>query len=76
MSVEETSSAEVEKNYLKTGADVEQALNAIKIVKAFGQENYEISKYDKHLRADDKNQNKRAWLYGFSLGLLEITYFL
>lgn len=73
--IEKTNKA-AERNYLKTGADVEQTTNAIKIVKAFSQENYEVSKYEKHLRSDDKNQNKNAVIYGLSLGLLESAYYI
>lgn len=76
MFLSQKSNTATERNYLKTSADVEQALNAIKIVKAFGQESYEFSTYEKHLRADERNQKKNAFMYGVSLGLLEAIQYI
>ena len=55
----------------KSGADAEQALNHIKIVKAFGRENYESEKYKNHLETNKDELNKYSMLYGFSFGIVE-----
>jgi len=39
--------------YARSGGEAEQALNAIRIVKAFGQESHEASKFKRHLDATD-----------------------
>ena len=67
----EKSNANAESNYLKYGAWVEEALNGIKIVKAFGQEEYEVTKYERHLKQDEKNHYSHAIGYGLSMGFLE-----
>jgi ABC-type multidrug transport system fused ATPase/permease subunit len=67
---------EDEAAYLKSGADAEEALNAIKIVKAYGQETEELRKFQNHLDASDKITSSYAWYYGFAFGFIEtITYF-
>lgn len=63
--------------YSKSGTDAEEALNAIKIVKAFGQENQELDKFESHLKASERTTKSYAWYYGISFGLTEsLTYFL
>ena len=69
----EKSKANAESNYLKCGAWAEEALNGIKIVKAFGQEEYEVTKYEKHLKNDEKNHYSQAIGYGLSMGFLEFS---
>ena len=57
---------EIEKSYEKSGADAEQALMSIRVVKAFGQETSEIQKYTKHLSQADKRIHKYSVLFGLS----------
>jgi ABC-type multidrug transport system fused ATPase/permease subunit len=56
---------------LKSGADAEQALSSIKVIKAFGQEAYEAKKFEKHLEGDQKELKEVSLLYGLSQGLLD-----
>ena len=64
-----------EKNFIRTGADLEQTLNAIKVVKAYGQERYEIDKYERHLVLDKKAKQLSTFLYGLSVGFVEILFY-
>lgn len=57
--------------FIKSGADAEQALSSIKVVKAFGQEQHEIRKFEKHLQNDGKELERVSFLYGLSLGLVD-----
>ena len=57
-----------EKNFIRTGADLEQTLNAIKVVKAYGQERYEVNKYERHLVVDKRAKKWYTFLYGLSVG--------
>ena len=63
---------EIEKAYEKSGADAEQALMSIRVVKAFGQESAEIEKYTHHLSKADKNVNKLSLLFGATWGMGKI----
>ena len=63
-----------EENYIEWGAYAEETLNAIKIVKAFGQEHNEISKYEKRLRNDEKNHYMHAVSYRLSMGLTQFAF--
>ena len=68
---------EIEKAYEKSGADAEQALMSIRVVKAFGQESAEIQKYTYHLNKTDKNVNKFSFLFGVTWGLVDsMTYII
>lgn len=62
---------EDEKVFNKSGADAEQSLGSIKIVKAFGRENYEYQKYEEHLSVDEASMNSYSKRYGLSFGLIE-----
>ena len=62
---------EEEKAYAIWGSDVEQALSAIKVVKAFNQTSSEFTIYEKHLNESDKNRRKQSILYGIGHGLIE-----
>ena len=64
---------EIEKAYEKSGADAEQALMSIRVVKAFGQESAEIQKYKYHLNKTDKNVNKFSFLFGVTWGLVDLN---
>ena len=64
-----------EKNFIRTGADLEQTLNAIKVVKAYGQERYEIEKYERHIITDKKAKQWYTFLYSLSMGLIEIVFY-
>lgn len=57
--------------FLKSGADAEQALSSIKVIKAFGQEQHETRKFEKHLQNDAKELDRVSILYGLSLGLID-----
>jgi ABC-type multidrug transport system fused ATPase/permease subunit len=57
--------------YRKSGADAEQALGSIKLVKAFGQEKIEIDKYNEDLKINEKTLSRYSVNYGFSFGFLE-----
>ena len=64
-----------EKNFIRAGADIEQALNAIKIIKAFGQERYETDKFIKHLSIDQSQKIKFTFLYALSVGIIETVFY-
>ena len=61
--------------FKQSGAQAEQALNAIKVVKAFGQEKYECEKFDAKINDRMKKNKKRAFLYGLSFGLAESGFY-
>ena len=65
---------EEEKSYLMWGSNAEQTLSAIKVVKAFGQEQNEISYYEKHINDADRSRIKFSWLYGIGWGLVESLF--
>lgn len=69
------SKIETEKSFLQSGANAEQALNCIKVVKAFGQEDSEYRKFKKHLEQGKKDTRYYSWIYGISNGVLETTYY-
>ena len=57
--------------YSKSGAQAEQSFNAIKIVKAFGQEKAEWNKFSQHLSISHQTIQKYSWTYGLSKAMLE-----
>ena len=59
------------KSYEKSGADAEQALMSIRVVKAFGQESSEIQKYINHLSQADKRIHRYSVLFGLSWGMID-----
>ena len=66
-----------EMRYQKSGAHAEQALSAIKVVKAFGQEKSEIDSYNYELDKTSASGKIQAILVGFANGLIELLiYFL
>lgn len=66
-----------EEAFLASGADAEQALNAIKIVKAFGQETHEINKFTERLDERKNEIVKQSWYFGLGKGLLgSAMYFI
>lgn len=66
-----------ELRYRKSGAQAEQAIGAIKVVKAFGQEEREIKDYNYHLRKGNATATSQAVLKGLACGLLEtLSYIL
>ena len=44
-------------------------------MKAYGQEKYEIDKYERHLVVDKKVKKWYTFLYAFSMGLVEIIFY-
>jgi ATP-binding cassette, subfamily B (MDR/TAP), member 1 len=62
---------EDEKVFKKSGASAEQALNSIKVVKAFGRENYEIGVFSNHLEEKKKNNSSYPLQFGIAFGLVE-----
>lgn len=63
--------------YARSGGEAEQALNAIRIVKAFGQESHEASKFKRHLDATDVYTWKQSRSFGISKGIFECAlYFI
>lgn len=66
-----------EQTFQQSGSEAEQALNSIKVVKAFGQENYEVQRFEKHLLKTDYLMTKYSWYFGISRGLFESSlYFI
>ena len=65
-----------EKWFIKSGSYLEQSLNAIKIVKAFGQENLAINNYEKHLLCDETTKNLYTFMYALSAGLFEVIFYV
>ena len=63
-----------EKEYAICGSYADQALLAIKVVKAFNQTSSELRLYEKHLNNSDEDRNKYSWLYGVGHGLIESIY--
>lgn len=57
--------------YLQSGASAEESLNAIKVVKAFGQEVREKKRFDSHLQAKAKTIYSLSFLYGLGFACLE-----
>ena len=72
-SVVERGFVEAEESYRKSGAHSEQAINAIKVVKAFGQENRERRNYERHLKRAQRRTQKQTFLYALAMGILEFT---
>ena len=66
---------EDEKNFIRAGADVQQALGAIKIIKAFGQESHEIDRFIKHLNIDQDKKKWYTFLYALSIGFIETIFY-
>lgn len=60
-------------SYLASSADAEQALNSIKIVKAFGQENYEVIKFEEHSKTGSMDRARRK--YAIIFGITETVYY-
>ena len=71
MYINEKDFIESESNYHACGANAEQALYAIKVVRAFNQTTSEYSIYENHLNKASQSMNKKAWLYGIGWGLVE-----
>jgi ABC-type multidrug transport system fused ATPase/permease subunit len=61
--------------FKQSGAQAEQALNAIKVVKAFGQEKYECEKFDAKINERMRENKKRAFTYGLAFGLAESGFY-
>jgi ATP-binding cassette, subfamily B (MDR/TAP), member 1 len=61
--------------FRQSGAQAEQALNAVKVVKAFGQEQYECEKFDKKVNERTVQNKKRAIIYGLTFGLVESGFY-
>lgn len=61
---------------MKSGGAAEQALTAIKVVKAFGQEKEEINKFEGHLIANRHRATRQAWLYGLGKGAVESAMYI
>ena len=61
---------------MKSGGAAEQALTAIKVVKAFSQEKEEINKFEGHLIANSHKSTRQAWLYGLGKGTVESAMYL
>jgi ATP-binding cassette subfamily B (MDR/TAP) protein 1 len=67
---------EAEEAYQASGGMAEQALNGIKVVKAFGQENRERQNYIKHLEVAEARGLKYKLHYALAMGFLDfIVYF-
>ena len=49
--------------YIKGGANAEQALSSIKVVKAYGQESHELQKFKNHIGADEKELKRSSYFY-------------
>ena len=62
---------ESEIQYRACGARAEEALYAIKVVKAFNQISSEFSVYESHLNWSLKSRTMNAWLNGIGWGLVE-----
>jgi ATP-binding cassette subfamily B (MDR/TAP) protein 1 len=62
--------------YLHSGASAEESLNAIKVVKAFGQEVKEKKRFDSHLQAKASTIYSLAWLYGLGFACLETLLYI
>jgi ABC-type multidrug transport system fused ATPase/permease subunit len=54
--------------YIKGGANAEQALSSIKVVKAYGQELHELQKFKNHTGVDEKELKISSYLYGLTQG--------
>jgi ABC-type multidrug transport system fused ATPase/permease subunit len=63
-----------EEAYLKGGADAEQSLSSIKIVKAYNQEALELDKFRTHLGAKDEEMLKGSYVYGLTQGLIAAIF--
>jgi ABC-type multidrug transport system fused ATPase/permease subunit len=70
---EEAKQRRLVKAYQKSGAHAEECLSSIKIVKAYGQEQYEVSKFESHLNKSSE-ASRQSWQYGLSHGLIESSY--
>jgi ABC-type multidrug transport system fused ATPase/permease subunit len=62
--------------FKESGAASEQAISAIKVVKAFGQEEHEIKRFEKHLMKSSINITKQAWLFALSKALMESMFYI
>lgn len=60
--------------YAESGANLEQALNSIKIVKAYGQEKYEVNKFTTNLRNKELERSKSSWKLEIYMGLIDTAY--
>ena len=67
---------QTELRYRKSGADAEQALGAIKVVKAFGQEDRETREFNKHLKRSNRTIGTQAIMKGLASGLIETMSYL
>lgn len=52
--IDERTEASEKEIFNLSGSDSQQALSSIKVVKAFGQENKEIARFQRHLEADNR----------------------
>jgi ABC-type multidrug transport system fused ATPase/permease subunit len=60
--------------FIKGGADAEQALSSIKVVKAYGQETHELQKFKSHIGAKDKEVKRNSYMYGLTQGILSSAF--
>jgi ABC-type multidrug transport system fused ATPase/permease subunit len=60
-----------DESYIQGGADAEQALSSIKVVKAYGQESHELQKFKKHIGANEKEVKRGSYLYGLTQGIMQ-----
>ena len=67
---------QTELRYRKSGADAEQALGAIRVVKAFGQEDRETREFNKHLKRSNRTIGTQAIMKGLASGLIETMSYL
>ena len=64
------------KNFLRSGASLEETLHAIKIYKAFGQESLEVRKYEKHLVYDKSTKKLYTFMYALSWAFFELIFYI
>ena len=60
-----------EEAYQKGGIQAEESISAIKVVKAFGQEENCVKQFNSHLENKHDEIMSMAWLYGIAFGCLE-----
>lgn len=62
--------------FKNSGSDSQQALSSIKVVKAFGQENAETSKFDRHHEKRSEQIKSFSFKYGFSFAISDGVYYI
>lgn len=74
--IDEKSEVKEKEIFNLSGIDAQQALSSIKVVKAFGQENNEIAKFESHLEKGNKGIKKFNILYGLSFAITDgVNYY-